>query len=49
MINHVLSELDNVQWEKTDKKQANTENMANAFGNSYMIVSCLNLLTQFQL
>lgn len=28
---------------------ATTDSMTNAFGNSNMIVSCLNLLTQFQL
>ena len=44
MIKHVLTELEGAQWEKADKKD-----MANAFGNSNMICSCLNLLNQFQL
>jgi hypothetical protein len=44
MIRHVVKELEGAQWEKADKKD-----MANAFGNSNMIVSCLNLLNQFQL
>lgn len=43
MIALVLGELDSLQWEK----QAEKKDMANAFGNSYMIVSCLNLLAQF--
>lgn len=42
MMTLVLGELEGCQWEKQDKKD-----VSNTFGNSSMIVSCLNLLSQF--
>ena len=45
MIQHILIELEPIQWEK----QKDKKDMQNSFGNSNMIVSCLSLLTQYQL
>lgn len=45
MILLILSELEKCQWEKQEVKK----DVTNTFGNSSMIVSCLNLLSQFQL
>ena len=46
MILMVLQELDTLSWEKQEVKKDVTNQ---SFGNSNMIVSCLNLLSQFQL
>lgn len=42
LIKLVCDELAQVQWEKSSQKD-----MQNQFGNSNLIVSCLNLLNQF--
>jgi hypothetical protein len=43
MIGLVLEELDKLSWEKQEVKK----DVTNTIGNSNMIVSCLNLLSQF--
>ena len=56
MINSVLDELDDVLNEKADApqpanksaQQKKQSNVATNFGNSHMIVSCLNLLNEYQ-
>jgi len=47
MTNLVVSELNNLQWDKLEAANAQKKDMANTFGNSNMIASCLKLLGQY--